>query len=374
MTNFRVVISGGGVAAVEAMLRVRRLGGEHIDLTVVAPNEDFVYRPLAVREPFAGPGRTRHPLADVARACQATLVHDRLGWYELGEQAVHTEGGQTIPYDASLVAVGAYQQPATEHVATITDANFDEHFTGIVRDIEEGYSKSLAMILPEGPVWPLPLYELALMTAERAESMGIDDFALSFITAEVAPLAIFGRAASDRVRELMVERGITLYTTASAHAPEARHLILQPSGEELRPERMVGLPTLSGPVIRGLPGAGLHGFVPIDKHCMVPNSGGRVFAAGDATSYPIKHGGLGAQQADIAAAAIARLAGAPVEIPPFLPVIRGTLFTGGTPIYMTAKPVGAHGFDSELYDKPPWREDEKIVAAELGDYLTQSTV
>ena len=51
-------------------------------------------------------------------------------------------------------------------------------------------------------------------------------------------------------------------------------------------------------------------FLPIDKHCAVRDTDGRVFAAGDAADYPIKHGGLGAQMADAAAAAIAVLAGA----------------------------------------------------------------
>ena len=73
------------------------------------------------------------------------------------------------------------------------------------------------------------------------------------------------------------------------------------------------MPRVAGPAVRGLPGAGAHGFLPIDKHCSVPGTGGRVFAAGDAANYPIKHGGLGAQMADAAAAAIAVLAGAADE-------------------------------------------------------------
>ena len=75
------------------------------------------------------------------------------------------------------------------------------------------------------------------------------------------------------------------------------------------------MPRIAGPSIRGLPGAGAHGFLPIDKHCSVPGTGGRVFAAGDAANYPIKHGGLGAQMADAAAAAIAVLAGAQAKAP-----------------------------------------------------------
>jgi sulfide:quinone oxidoreductase len=134
------------------------------------------------------------------------------------------------------------------------------------------------------------------------------------------------------------------------------------------PDRIVAMPRISGPDIRGLPGGGPHGFIPIDSHCRVPGTQGRVFAAGDATAFPIKHGGLGAQQAD-AAAAIARLAGVGVETKPFQPEIRGKLFTGGKPLYLSATVVGGEGFNSEVSDTPPWPVDDKIVAEELGPYL-----
>ena len=70
------------------------------------------------------------------------------------------------------------------------------------------------------------------------------------------------------------------------------------------------MPRIAGPQIEGLTRSGAQGFIPIDGQCRVPRTQGRVFAAWDATTFPVKHGGLGAQQADAAAAAIAVLAGA----------------------------------------------------------------
>jgi hypothetical protein len=64
----------------------------------------------------------------------------------------------------------------------------------------------------------------------------------------------------------------------------------------------------------------------------VPGTGGRVFAAGDGANYPIKHGSLGTQMADAAAAAIAVLSGSQTEAPAFSPVIRGKLLTGRDPV------------------------------------------
>jgi hypothetical protein len=73
--------------------------------------------------------------------------------------------------------------------------------------------------------------------------------------------------------------------------------------------------------------------------------------------------------ADSAASAIARLAGSDVEPQPFDPVIRAKLLTGAEPIYISARPVGADGFSSEVFEKPPWPAGDKVVAEELGPYL-----
>ena len=111
--------------------------------------------------------------------------------------------------------------------------------------------------------------------------------------------------------------------------------------------------------------------MPIDMSCCVPGTGGRVFAAGDAAAYPVKHGGIGAQMADTAAGAIARLAGTDIEQEPFWPVIRGKVLGAGRPLFISARVVGAKGFESEVHETPPWPEDEKVVAAELGPYLAE---
>ena len=62
----RVVIVGGGVAGLEALLALDDLGGDRVSLTLVAPQPDFVYRPLLVEEPFG-------PRAD--RATRTRVAH-----------------------------------------------------------------------------------------------------------------------------------------------------------------------------------------------------------------------------------------------------------------------------------------------------------
>ena len=369
MSDFRVVVCGGGIAAVEAILRLRRLAGDAVQVELVAPNDDLVYRPLAVREPFSFGPPQRYPLRHIARDTQAEWTQDTLAWVDRDARAVHTGDGRRIEYDALLVAVGGRQVEAYRHVATFRDSEADAAFRGIVQDVEEGYSRRLAFIQPVGPVWPLPLYELALMTAQRAESMDIRGLEITLVTPEHRPLGVFGTVVSELVRNRLARAGIRVYTNSLAKVPAARRLVIQPQNVELEPERIVAMPRIAGPAIPGLPGGGAHGFLPIDKHCTVRDTDGRVFAAGDAANYPIKHGGLGAQMADTAAGAIAVLAGAQESAPPFNPVIRGKLLTGSAPVYMSAHPVGAESFESEVFDEPPWPAGDKVIAEDLGTYL-----
>src|ERR1700722_5365843 len=60
--QLNVVIVGGGVAALEAALALRELGGARIASTILAPDPEFVYRPMTVREPFGYATARRYPL------------------------------------------------------------------------------------------------------------------------------------------------------------------------------------------------------------------------------------------------------------------------------------------------------------------------
>ena len=369
MTDFHVVICGGGVAALEGLLRLRALLGSAGAITLVAPNDDFVYRPLAVREAMAfGPTR-RYELRGVVESGGAEWLRDTLAWVDSGAQVAHTGGGQELRYDALLVAVGGRLVSDFEHALTFRDTEAEKVQRQVVEDVQDEHARSIAFVLSEGPVYPLPAYELALMTAAHGRGAGVQGLEIALVTPEPYPLAVFGGTAGAAVAELLMQSGITVYRSARAHVPSAGRLLIQPQGVELTPDRIVAMPRITGPSIRGLAGGGAHGFIPIDSICAVPGTDGRVFAAGDAADYPIKHGGLGAQQADTAALAIAALAGAGVERQRLLPEIRGKLLTGQDPLYLRARLVGAQGFDSEVFDSPPWPVDDKVVAEELGPYL-----
>jgi sulfide:quinone oxidoreductase len=280
---------------------------------------------------------------------------------------VSTEAGEQLSYDALLLALGARMHPRFKHAITIDDQRLDEQLHGLIQDIEGGYVQRLAFIVPGRMGWPLPIYELALMGASRAHDMNIE-LSITIATPEDAPLAIFGPGASEAVQQLLEENGIVTITSAYCEVHEPGRVAIHPGSRELHADRIVAMPELYGPSVAGVPSAAPDRFIPVDVRCKVPGIE-RVYAAGDATDFAIKHGGIAAQQADVAAQAIAALAGVGEQPEPFHPVIHGILLTGRKPRYLTAHVTGGHGSSSQITDTPTWSPATKIAAKYLAPYL-----
>jgi sulfide:quinone oxidoreductase len=368
MADFAVVICGAGIAGIEGLLRLRRLVGDRVDVTVLSPDVDLVLRPLSVLEPFAMGSPSRYSIQQITSDIGATWVRDELGWVDRERQVAHTAAGQQLRYDALLLAVGGREVPWSEDVTMFNGRDSVSVYGSILDEVDAGDLGSLAFVVPDGPLWPLPLYELALLTAQRARASATP-LEISFVVAESGPLQVFGDEASQAVRVLLQQAGMALYSSCHPQILNARHMVLQPNGIHLHPNRIVSLPMITGPNIRGIPGFARDRFLHVDERCRVKGTDGRIFAAGDATDLAVKQGGVGAQQADTAAAGIAHLAGLAAAPEPLRPVIRGTLLTGGSPLYLTAHLVAGRGWRAEISEQPPWPANEKVIAEELGAYL-----
>jgi len=369
-TRFKVLIAGGGVAGLEAAFALHELAGERVDVTVLAPASEFVYRPDAVKEPFTRGHAHRYPLAGLVAGAGAQLVADALDRVDVDRRLAYTTAGAELSYDALLLAPGAQLGKRYEHVTTVDDARIDEHLHGLVQDVEEGYVKRLAFVIPAPMPWPLPAYELALLTAQRAWEMG-PEVSVTILTPERAPLIVFGEDASRDVAQLLADRRIEVITSAYCEIPKAKTINVSPGGRHFEFDRIVALPELHVPTFEGIPQIG-GGFIPVDEFCHVSGVQ-HVYAAGDVTDFPVKHGGIAAQQADTAAATIAALAGSPVLPQTFNPVLEGVLVTGDQPRYFRAQLTGGYGSDDEVVGMPVAASTPKIAAMYLSAHLEQQT-
>jgi sulfide:quinone oxidoreductase len=319
-----VVIAGGGVAGLEALTALRALANGRVELTIVNPEPEFVYRPVAVDEPF-NVGRSRRLALDRAtRELGSEFIRAGIESVSTDRKLVHVTGGHAIRYDALVLAMGAKPAPSLAGAITWDDRADADIIGGLLRDLEEGYGRRVAVVIPPGPVWPLRAYELALFITLQARGMSVD-IETTIITPEPSPLALLTPRASDRVSAELELAGVAVASATSVDVePGHPHsVVLDPGGRRIEADRVVAIPTLCGQPIPGIP-ARPDGFVDVDEHCRVRGLDS-VWAVGDNTAFPLKAGGFAAEQADVAAEDIAARVGAAVQPHTFNPSQRDDL-------------------------------------------------
>src|SRR6266511_3676231 len=336
--RFRVVVAGGGVAALEAMVALRELAGELVDVTILA------------------------------RACGARHHPGALAAVYPDQRRLRTSRLVELAYDALLVAIGVTARQALPGALTFRGPQDVHALRALVGDLEAGRSNCVAFVVPSGVTWALPLYELALLTADRLAKSGARGAQIRLVTPEAAPLQIFGAQASETVRSLLDEKGIELLLGKHPYTFEGGKLHLVPAGV-IEADAVVALPSLRGQAIPGIP-HDRDDFIRTDAHGRVERLVS-VYAAGDITAFPVKQGGLAAQQADAASEAIAAEAGADVEPHPFDPILRGLVITGGAPAYLRAQLRDGRGPGSEAAREPLWRPPGKIAGRYLAPFLAE---
>jgi sulfide:quinone oxidoreductase len=359
----RVLVAGSGVAAAEALLALRALAGDRLELELLSPSAELDERAWSVLTPF---GAEPAPRVDLTRLVADLDIHrheDALERVEAGRHAVITRRGASLPYDVLLVATGAHSRVAVPGAVTFRGPLSTGAVEGVLAHAVREPALRLVFTAPGGATWPLPLYELALMSAAYLREHGVGAPDITVATPEAAPLAALGATPSAAVTEELDRYGIRVVTHAVPEAAVDGTLSLR-GGRSVEGDEVVALGEVVGPRIPGLQHDG-DGFLPVDLHGRVHGCED-VFAAGDVTNVHIKHGGLATQQADAAAEAIAD----PASATPFHPVVRAMLLAGDEPLYIAADLTRRDGVVSR---EPLWQPVDKISGRYLSPYLAAVT-
>src|SRR4051794_12437284 len=160
----RVLVAGGGVAALESILALRSLAGDRVSVELLAPGADFAHRPFSVRSPFTG-----EPAPQVSFD-RTHVQHHRgaLAAVDTDRHEVCTTDGGCLTYDRLIVATGAQPVEAV-HGATMFRGPVS---AGAVEGALQQARERVIFTLPAEASWTLPAYELALLAAHERPAGG----------------------------------------------------------------------------------------------------------------------------------------------------------------------------------------------------------
>jgi len=333
-----------------------------VTVTLLTAEPTLAPRAMSVAEPFERGAAQTWEWSQIVRDEHAELVLDRLVAVDAAQRMVFTDGGRRLEYDVLVVATGARRVEPFGGALTFglaDDAAADVQ--AMVADVLVRGGADIAFALPSPSAWPLALYELALLTAAELREQG-SDATVRIVTPEQHPLELFGLAARDALAPMFEALGISVVLSTQPREVSARGVLLG-DGVRLAADRVV---TIADVVARPVPGLPIDraGFIPVDLHGRVIGESG-VYAAGEATAFPLRQGGLAAQQADAVAGAIAAACGAGNVPVAFTPVLRGRLLTSGAPLYLQARASG----QSLASPHALWSPPEKIAGRYLAPYL-----
>lgn len=360
----KVVVAGGGVAAVEVVLALHELAGRSVEITLVAPNEQLDIRALRIVAGLTGVEPPHLALRRIAVRAHARIEQTTLRRVLPDQHLAELGDGRRLPYDALVIATGARAvAPYGEGVATFGMEAEGAEAAAALDDARLGRARSLAFVVPPGVAWTLPVYELALLAAHR---VGRGGAALHLVTPEATPLAIFGVEAASAAAELLAAAHIEVHLGAYASIEPPGSIALRPHDELLEVDRVIALARPVGRAPEGVP-ADADSFVAVDDHGRVRGLDG-VYAVGDVTTFPVKQGGLACQLADAVASTIAAAAGAGVVPRAFRPVLRGQLLTGARTLHLDS-PIAGGGGGGSATPRSLWRPAHKVDARYLSRLL-----
>jgi len=304
MGHHQILIVGGGAAGITVAARLKRFR-PGLDVAILEPAADHYYQPgwTLVGAGVFSLEQTRRPEASLIPA-GVTWIREGVAGFDPTSNSVTTTGGQTLSYDALVVATG--MKLCWEAIQGLPEAlgqggvcsNYAKEFAAYTWECIQHFQGGNAVFTcPPMPIKcpgaPQKIAYLADDAIKRDPAVAANS---TVIYATATP-GIFGVPTyAAPLREVVARKGIdaryghVLKEVRSA-SKEAVFQVTQ-EGEEPREEVIpyallhVTPPMAAPDVVAQSPLAAASGFVEVDKHSLQHVRFANVFAIGDVSGMP----------------------------------------------------------------------------------------
>lgn len=361
----RILIVGSGPGALEAALALGAGGQLGAAVDLISPQTEFVYRPNLVARPFGGQPPARYLVGDLLEGSGVRQWQGTIERVDAAAGRAFSPEGDQFDFDALLLATGA--KPVVElgpPAITVGMPKSLDALGDLVAEIDAARLQNLVFLRQPGATWSLPIYELALLAAERASRQTIGQISVAVITHEPTPLADFGAANSERVAAMCAAAGVSVICGERVVSYDGSSVLLA-GGQQFEVDRLVVLPQLAAVVPAGIPTAA-DGFVTVDESQLVQGTE-NIYAVGDVTDFPFKQGGLASAEAHAAVSAIESRLGGGGAPEPFDGEVRGVLLAAGERLLLRARVSadGAESLPAEDSSQPLQKIDSPLLSARI---------
>lgn len=308
--NQRIVVLGGGFAALEAAFYLRWRLGPHADILLIADRDSFVFRPNLCLVPFGAHPQPLHiPLEPAARAAGVRLFVEKVRDVDFATCMVLTEDGP-VSYDRLIIATGARSRP--EQIPGLAEYGrpietpqamlaLRADLARIALRARDGHRQNVVFAVPRGQSSSGPLVELALRTDAWLRRHHVRDrVRLSWTTPEKHFLEAFGPRLDNAVERAFTQARILGHRGESPAAVRPG-VIAYTSGFETPFDLLIASSPLEASVrYTGAP-VDDEGFLRVRGSTRQVEGMPDVYAVGDASAFPVKQALLACLQADAAA-------------------------------------------------------------------------
>jgi sulfide:quinone oxidoreductase len=382
-----VTILGAGFAGLEAAFLLRMRMRDRVDLTVVSPRPEFVFRPNSIYVPFgADPADLEVDLAKAFSRRRIEFVEERVAGVDPEAHELELAGGGKRSYEKLVIATGADMRPQeipglAEHAATIWTPQgmlgVRERFERVRDDARDGRRSRVLFLVPPNNKCAGPLYEVVMMLETWLRRAGVrEQVDITWSTFEASYIQAFGPRLHEVVTGEFAERGIDGHTdevVTQVEANEAHYA----DGSSRAFDHLIAFPPYVSAVRYDALPSDDRGFILTDGDTRAVVGVPDVYAPGDAGDFPVKQAFLAFLQADTVAEHIAASAGVHDFEKPFDPVSMCIMemFDKATfaqvPLELTgnpARPVAvrpdANG-DYKVGTGATWRLGKKMLGATI---------